>query len=157
MCKNTTNPLQLIRTRTSGRSSFPTRTLDVFSVVFVLQPRRCRRRRFLFTFLWKTHSHKLSRRVRECREKHPYLSVCVCVCAREEENFTFHSCSRPSGFWCEVGELGSRLHDVCSTRRRRRRWQSYDIDWALVNTQGKFDFSRAGFTAAPGCGILFQL
>lgn len=84
MYKNTTNPLQLIRTRTSGRSSFPTRTLDVFSVVFVLQPRRCRRRRFLFTFLWKTHSHKLSRRVRECREKHPYLSVCVRARARRK-------------------------------------------------------------------------
>lgn len=62
----------------------PTRTLHVFSVVFVLQPRRRRRRRFLFTFLWKTHSHKLSRRVRECREKHPYLSMCVCARARRK-------------------------------------------------------------------------
>lgn len=54
--------------------------LDTF-VVFVLQPRRRRRRRrFLFTFLWKTHSHTVpyaSCCVREHREKHPYLCVCV--------------------------------------------------------------------------------
>lgn len=63
-------------------------------------------------------------RVRERREKHPYL----CVCVRGEENFTFHSCSRPEAVSDGVRlELGSRLHDVCSTRRR----QSYDIDWAL--------------------------
>lgn len=91
-------------------------------VVFVLQPQRRRRRRFLFTFLWKIHSHTVPRGVFvNVVKKHPYL----CVCVREEENFTFHSCSRPDVSGVRL-ELGSRLHDVCSTRRR----QSYDIDWA---------------------------
>lgn len=104
---------------------------------------------FLFTFLWKTHSHttETSCRVRERREKHPYL----CLCARRKISLFTRVLVLTFLLW------GWSWGAVCTTSAPLDD-DSHMISTGLWwNTQGKFDFSRAGFTAAPGCGILFQL
>uniref|UniRef100_A0A8D8CSC2 (northern house mosquito) hypothetical protein n=1 Tax=Culex pipiens TaxID=7175 RepID=A0A8D8CSC2_CULPI len=84
-------------------------------------------RTFLFTFLWKTsHKHSVTRScVHESREKHgPLICLSVCVCALSPRGGKFHFSLAFSSLlvWGGAQELGSRLHDVCSTRSRRRRW-----------------------------------
>lgn len=127
MYKKHKHPLQLIRTRTSGRDTLPfnQNSSHRFSALFLFSNLNVVDDVDSFSLSFGKPTHTLFRTPRvvfvNVVKKHPYL----CVCVREEENFTFHSCSRPDVSGVRL-ELGSRLHDVCSTRRR----QSYDIDWA---------------------------
>lgn len=110
------------------------------------------------------HKHSNTRScVRESREKHGPLSVCLCVCVcrvREEENFTFHWRSRPC--WC--GAAHRSWGAVCTTSAPlevddddgRWWWQSYDIDWVGWNRENSIFPAALPATVDPGAVFCFH-
>lgn len=143
-----------------GSTTTPNRfPLTLSGVVFVLQRWR---RSFSLSF-GKPHTNTLSHArvfVKVVKNTAP-LSVCLCVCSLCPRGGKFHFSLAFSSLlvWGGAQELGSRLHDVCSTRSRRRRWSVVvAVIWyrlGLVGT-GKIRFFPLPATVNPGAVFCFH-